>query len=266
MKRTAFALALALAAITLAPVAGAEDAGAQTVEGTQMAKAQHADWTRLLGRYVHASPDGVNLFDYAGLKASAADREALDTYIARFADMDLSGTNNAAFAAWANLYNAVTVRYIVSKYPLGSIKDGYFFGGPWKKVKVVAGGREVSLDDIEHKILRPTFHDPRVHYSINCASISCPNLMAKAWEPATLDADLDGAARAYVNNPRGVTVTDKGLVLSSIYDWFQDDFGGSKDAVIAHLLAYADTDLAARIRANPKINSFAYDWSLNDTE
>ena len=259
-------LAAALMAMPLALPAQAQDIASGITEDANMAKAQHAQWTRLLARYVHATDDGVNRVDYGALKANAADRAALDSYIAKFSGMDLSGTNDAAFAAWANLYNAVTVRYIVEKYPIGSIKDGYFFGGPWKKIMVAVGGRNVSLDDIEHKILRPKFHDPRVHYAINCAAFSCPNLMARAWEPATLDADLDAAARAYVNNSRGVSVTGRGLVLSSIYDWFAADFGGSKQAVIDHLLKYADTGLAKRIRANPKIRSYEYDWSLNDTE
>ncbi|WP_340693391.1 DUF547 domain-containing protein [Hyphomonas sp.] len=259
-------LAAALMAMPLALPAQARDVASGITEDASMAKAQHAQWTRLLAKYVHTSNDGVHRVDYGALKANAADRAALDAYISRFADMDLSGTNDAAFAAWANLYNAVTVRYIVEKYPLGSIKDGYFFGGPWKNITVAVGGRNVSLDTIEHKILRPKFNDPRVHYAINCAALSCPNLMAKAWEPATLDADLDAAARAYVNNSRGVSVTDRGLVLSSIYDWFAADFGGSKQAVIDHLLKYADTGLAKQIQANPKIRSYDYDWSLNDTE
>ena len=259
-------LAAVLMAMPLALPAQARDVGSGITEDVSMAKAQHAQWTRLLAKYVHTSDDGVSRVDYGALKANAADRTALDAYIGKFAGMDLSGTNDAAFAAWANLYNAVTVRYIVEKYPLGSIKDGYFFGGPWKKITVSVGGRNLSLDAIEHKILRPDFGDPRVHYAINCAAFSCPSLMATAWEPATLDADLDAAARAYVNNSRGVSVTDRGLVLSSIYDWFAADFGGSKQAVIDHLLKYADTGLAKQIRANPKIRSYDYDWSLNDTE
>jgi hypothetical protein len=260
-------LATLLIAMPLALPATAREAEAGiTTRNTLMAKAQHAPWTALLSKYVHASTDGVNRFDYGALKASAADRAALDAYIAGFEERDISGDNKAAFAAWANLYNAVTVRYIVSKYPTGSIKDGFLFGGPWKKVKVMVGDREVSLDDIEHKILRPTFHDPRVHYAINCAAISCPNLRDKAWEPATLDGDLDAAARAYINDPRGVTVTDNSLILSSIYDWFEADFGGSRQGVIDHLLKYADKGLAAQISANPKIRSYTYDWSLNDTE
>ena len=259
-------LSALLFTMPLALPSAAREAGASIAKDVDMAKAQHARWTALLAKYVRISPEGVNRFDYGALTASAADRAALDAYIAGFETMDLSGHNDAAFAAWANLYNAVTVRYIVSKYPLDSIKDGHLFGGPWKKIMVKAGGRDVSLDDIEHKILRPAFGDPRVHYALNCASFSCPNLMDAAWEPATLNGALDTAARAYVNNPRGVNVTDKGLVLSSIYDWFEADFGGSKKAVIDHLLKYADKGLAQQIQANPKIRSYTYDWSLNDTE
>ena len=105
-------------------------------------------WTQLLETYVHESTDGVNRVDYAALSASPADRATLDTYIASFEARDLTGTGDATFAAWANLYNAVTVRYIAEKYPLDSIRDGFLFGGPWKKVTVMAGGREVSLDAI----------------------------------------------------------------------------------------------------------------------
>jgi len=226
---------------------------------------QHAAWTCLLKKYVHPGVDGLNRVDYAALKANPADRAALDSYIAGFANMDLSGSGPVEFAAWANLYNAVTVRYIVEKYPVGSIRDGYAFGGPWKKITVLAGGQLVSLEDIEHRILRPRFHDPRVHYAVNCASVSCPNLQTTAWEAATLDQDLDAAARAYINSPRGITVADSRITVSSIYNWFEKDFGGSKQAVLDHLLEYADTGLAKEIRANPRIRGYEYDWSLNDT-
>ena len=177
-----------------------------------------------------------------------------------------SGTDADTFAAWANLYNAVTVRYILERYPTGSIRDGYLFSGPWKKIKVMADGETVSLDQIEHEILRPRFGNPLVHYAINCAAFSCPNLQPKAWQGDTLDADLAAAARAYVNDPRGVTVTKRGLTVSSIYDWFEADFGGSKQAVIDHLLIYADSNLAEKIRSNPRIRAYEYDWSLNDTK
>ena len=226
---------------------------------------EDAAWTRLLETYVQESADGVNRIDYAALAANPSDRAALDTYIAGFETRDLSGTGKAAFAAWVNLYNAVTVRHILERYPLESIRDGYLFSGPWKKVKVMADGREVSLDAIEHDILRPRFSDPRVHYAINCASYGCPNLLMRAWTAGTLDADLDAAARAYVNHPRGVSIGARGLTVSSIYKWFEADFGGSKDGVIKHLLDYAEPELAENIRAMPKIRGYQYDWSLNDT-
>lgn len=225
--------------------------------------AEHADWTRLLKTYVKPGADGITRFDYGALAASRKDLTALDAYIARFAEKDLTARTDANFAAWVNLYNAVTVRHIVERYPVKSIKDGYLTG-PWKSVKVTAGGRDVSLDAIEHKILRKTWGTPEVHYAINCASYSCPNLRAKAWEAATLNADLAEAARDYINQDRGVTVTDKGLVISSIYDWFEEDFGGSKSAVVEHLLKYAEPGLARKIRANPKIAGYDYNWSLND--
>ena len=257
------ALCLVALAACLFPASGSADTPPKPQLETTV-PAEHADWTRLLKTYVKMGSDGITRFDYAGLAASQTDRAALDTYIARFAAMDLSAKTDANFAAWANLYNAVTLRHIVGRYPLKSIKDGYLVGGPWKDVKVQAGGQEVSLDDIEHKILRKIWGTPEVHYSINCASYSCPNLPPKAWEAATLKKDLAAAARAYINQARGVTVTSKGLVLSSIYDWFQADFGGSKDAVIEHLLKYAEPELAEKIRANPKIVRYRYDWSLND--
>ena len=262
--RLALPMALALtpliaAAQPVMPVAGA-------IQQQPAEKPAHAAWTCLLKKYVQPGTDGVNRIDYAAFKDNAEDRTTLDTYIASFADMDLSGTDAATFAAWANLYNAVTVRYILERYPTGSIRDGYLFGGPWKKINVVAGGETVSLDEIEHGILRPRFGTPLVHYAINCAAISCPNLQAKAWQGATLDEDLADAVRAYINDPRGVTVTPRGLRISSIYDWFESDFGGSKQAVIEHLLKYADAALAKEIRSNPRIRAYEYDWSLNDTK
>lgn len=267
-------VAARLAALTIAVsisliAAPAQAQGAATVpiqtelKETAMARADHADWTRLLAAYVRKFDDGITRFDYAALAASPADRSALDAYIARFAEVDLSARTDANFASWANLYNAVTVRHIVQRYPVKSIRDGYLFG-PWKQVKVRAGGREVSLDAIEHDILRVQWGTPEVHYALNCASYSCPNLPDRAWEAATLEADLTKAARDYVNHPRGVTIGRRGLTVSSIYKWFEKDFGGSERAVIEHLLSHAEPALAAQIRANPRIARDAYDWSLND--
>ncbi len=260
--RPALALAVLLTVMAPAALAQVQPAAAQGIEA-QMTKPVHGEFSKLLAKYVKASSDGVNRFDYAGLRASTADRAALDGYIAGFAEADLSGTGKAAYAAWANIYNAVTIRYIIEKYPVKSIRDGHLVG-PWKKIKVRAGGKTVSLDAIEHEILRPTFKDPRVHYAVNCASYGCPNLLTEAWEAGTMDARLDQAAKAFINHPRGTTVTARGLEVSEIYKWFEEDFGGSKAGVVDHLLKYASPELARQIRADPKIVKYRYDWSLND--
>lgn len=250
-------------AAAFTPAATAETDVAERAAETP---ARHAAWSDLLSRYVVEDVGGVNLFEYGALKADAGDRAQLDAYIESYATLDFDAlSRDEAFAAWANLYNALTVRHIVQRYPVGSIRDGYLFGGPWKDVTTVADGREVSLDAIEHDILRVEWDDPRVHYAVNCASIGCPNLRNEAWNGATLDEDLDAAARAYVNHPRGVTVRARGgLKVSRIYKWFIEDFGGTEEGVIAHLERYAEPDLRAAIAANRDIRQHAYDWSLND--
>lgn len=134
----AFALSLVALAACLFPAAGLADTTPKPLAETQV-PAEHADWTLLLKTYVKASSDGITRVDYAGLAASQKDRAALDAYIARFAETDLSAKTDANFATWANLYNAVTVRHIVERYPVKSIRDGYLTG-PWKEVKVRAGG------------------------------------------------------------------------------------------------------------------------------
>lgn len=227
----------------------------------------HAAWDELLATYVVPGEDGVNRFDYGGLKATAEDVAKLEAYLDSFADLDVETLDeNAQFAAYANVYNALTVKYIVGRYPTKSIRSGYIVG-PWKRVFTTINGEEVSLDAIEHEILRVDWDDPRVHYAVNCAAYSCPNLQTDAWFGETLDEDLDRAARAYVNDPRGVTIRRNGtLQVATIYKWFREDFGGSNQGVIDHFLDFAEPELAAQIQANPRITKHEYDWDLNDVK
>ena len=227
----------------------------------------HQAWDDLLGEYVVESDDGVNRFDYGRLKDTAADSAKLDAYLESFANFDVETLDeNEQFAAYANIYNALTVQYIVGRYPTKSIRAG-FIVGPWKRVFTQINGEELSLDAIEHEILRAEWDDPRVHYAVNCAAYSCPNLQTDAWFGETLDDDLDRAARAYVNDPRGVTIRRNGtLQVSTIYIWVREDFGGSIDGGIDHLIEYAEPELAAQIEAKRRITKHEYDWDLNDVE
>jgi CTP:molybdopterin cytidylyltransferase MocA len=238
------------------------------------ARATDAAFDALLARYVRAGSDGVNRVEYAAWKASARDLLRLKKYIDQLTARGPSKmARNEAFAYWANLYNAVTLKVVLDRYPVSSIRDiksdGWLdpkaYLGPWRTKRVTVEGRSYSLDDIENEVLRPVFKDPRVHYAVNCASYGCPNLRAKAWSAATLDADLDLAARAFINHPRAVTLLPNStLRVSSIYRWFAADFGGGDAAVIAHLRRYAEGKLANALASNPTIAEDGYDWSLND--
>jgi hypothetical protein len=153
--------------------------------------------------------------------------------------------------------------------PVDSIRDidispGWFADGPWGKKLITVDGSDLSLDDIEHRILRPIWRDPRVHYAVNCAALGCPNLRPRPFTADRLDRMLTEGARAYVNHPRGARMTDDGLVVSSIYVWFQADFGGDDAGVIAHLKRYAKPGLAADLGAARGIDDHRYDWALND--
>lgn len=237
------------------------------VSVAQASEDMHGPWDQLLERYVTRASDGVDRVDYARWRSNSEDRAALEAYIAALEALPASSLpGDERFAFWANLYNAVTVRLILDEAPDSSIRQirpSVFSIGPWGMELTGNEGRALSLDAIEHEILRVEFEAALVHYAVNCASIGCPNIGLRAWRSETLDADLEAAARAYVNHPRGVTVTPRGLVISRIYKWYEEDFGGSDEGVIAHLLRYAEPELAEQIRANPRIRSHAYDWSLN---
>jgi len=226
----------------------------------------HEAWTALLAAHVVERP-GANRVRYAAF--DAADRAALDAYIARLAAAPVLAMNrDAQFAYWVNLYNALTVRVVLDHYPVDTIRDidispGLLADGPWDAELVTVDGVALTLNDIEHRILRPIWNDPRVHYAVNCAALGCPDLQPRAFTPAGLDAALDAAARSYVNDPRGVRVADGAVTVSSIYDWFVEDFGGAAAGVLAHLRAHADPDTAAALHGVTAIDDAAYDWALN---
>ena len=222
----------------------------------------HSIWDRLLKVHVKAADDGINRVDYAGLKASGA--AELTAYIAQMQGIDISAYNrNEQFAYWVNLYNAATVDQIVQNLPLESIRDlGVLGQGPWKDDILSVNGKKLSLDDIEHGILRQIWKDVRIHYAVNCASLGCPNLAAQAWQADRLEEMLEAAATAYVNHPRGFARVGGKLTASSIYDWYESDWG-SAAKVLEHARKYATGATGALLADAAKINSYDYDWALN---
>lgn len=229
----------------------------------------HGDWDGILKAYVVESPDGINRVAYG--RVSAADRAVLDRYLDRLAASAVDTLNRAEQRAyWINLYNALTLRVVLDHYPVASIRDirispGLFSIGPWGRKLVRVQGEEVSLDDIEHRILRPIWRDPRLHYAVNCAALGCPNLMREAYTADNCERLLEAGASAYVNHPRGADIAAGRLRVSSIFVWFIADFGGNAEGVIAHLRRYAGVELAQALATAQRIADDRYDWTLNDT-
>lgn len=229
----------------------------------------HAAWDAFLAAYRRPGRGG-DAARVAYAAVTAADRERLAGYIAAMAAQPIGQFNrDEQLAYWINLYNALTVKVVLDHWPVASILDidispGLFSSGPWGAPAVTVDGETLTLNDIEHRILRPIWKDPRVHYAVNCASVGCPDLAGRAYRAKGMTAMLDAAARAYVNSPRGARFDADGrLIVSKIYSWFVDDFGGSAASVLAHLRRYADAGLRRRLATIKDIEATAYDWTVN---
>ncbi|HEB96096.1 MAG TPA: DUF547 domain-containing protein [Sedimenticola thiotaurini] len=228
----------------------------------------HTPWQRFLDRRLHKGADGISRVDYGGV--TAGERAGLAAYLEqlqRIRPARLTRPQQLAF--WINLYNAGTLQLILDHYPVASIRDidispGLFSDGPWGRKLFRIDGQALSLDDIEHRILRPIWNDNRIHYAVNCASVGCPNLQPRAFTAANAGRLLEQAAREYINHPRGARVEDGRLYVSSIYRWFQEDFGASEAGVIRHLRRYANAPLRRQLEGIDGIADDDYDWSLND--
>lgn len=228
----------------------------------------HGAWQAFLDRYVVLGDDGITRVRYG--EVTLKDKGLLRVYLDQLQRTPVSKLRrDEQRAYWINLYNAQTVKLVLDRYPLQSILDiqispGFFAKGPWGAKLLKVEDETLSLDDIEHRILRPIWNDARTHYALNCASLGCPNLASQAFTAGNMDALLDAGARAYINHPRGARVERGDLIVSSIYDWFEADFGGNTAGVIAHLRAFAAPPLATNLQGISRIKDHAYDWSLND--
>jgi len=227
----------------------------------------HGAFGAFLARYRVVGADGIARIRYAAV--TQPDRAALGQYVARLEAVQVDAlARPEQFAFWVNLYNAATLRLVLERYPVKSIRDialgGLFETGPWGAKLVTVAGERLSLDDIEHRILRPIWRDPRIHYVVNCASLGCPDVPPVPLTGATAERVLDAAARGYINHLRGAAVRDGRLTVSSIYRWYRSDFGGSEAGVIAHLRRYAAPALAAQLAGVSAIDGYRYDWALND--
>lgn len=234
----------------------------------------HSDFDAILGRYV---TDG--LVDYEALGASGA----LDPYLRRLAETDpqsLGEDDQLAF--WLNAYNALTIKLILDNYPTAGILRLTPVGvrgttvlipkinSPFEQTVGIVGGKERSLEEIEHGIIRAEFDEPRIHFALVCAALSCPPLRAEAYTGADLDAQLQDQGDVFLHDERKNVIPGPGgerIHISKIFKWFGGDFGDGDAGVQKYLAQFFDGEVAEKLSAGGyDIDHTRYDWTLNDTK
>ena len=233
-------------------------------------KIDHSAWDRWLKQFVVNHPSGINRVRYQDIRSD--DQKLLKTYLQTLQGVSISTYNRKEqLAYWINLYNALTVELVLSRFPVASIRDinispGLLARGPWGAKLATVENEKLSLDDIEHRILRPIWQDERIHYAVNCASLGCPHLQPAAYTGETTAAQLDKGAKEFINHVRGVTLTAGKLKVSSIYVWFQEDFGGDAEGLMEHWRQFANPPLAAALEKYQGGLTHDYDWRLNGVD
>lgn len=226
---------------------------------TESQPPSHRLWSQLLQEHVHGPR-----VDYEGFRQ---DRQQLEQYL-DLLEANLpteSWTEAEKLAYWINAYNAYTVQLILEHYPVESIKDigsavqVPLVNSPWDIEFIRIGGEDYDLNDLEHGILRSQFQEPRIHFAVNCASISCPPLRNEAYVASRLDEQLDEQARLFINNPKYNRISREQVELSKLFEWYRGDFT-EDGSLIDYLNRYSDT----RISLDAEVVFLPYDWGLND--
>ena len=205
-------------------------------------------------------------------EALAGDQSALDAYLAELAAADLTTLGrDEQLALLINTYNACTLKLIAENYPLGSIMD---LEEPFKQERCVVAGYTLSLDGIEHEVIRPRFKDPRIHFAVNCAAVGCPKLQPVPYDGETLDAQLAAAADEALSHPKHVRVNDGTLEVTQLFEWYGEDFvtdgwKGAAASIPLYVKAHTDPQTASFIESKgdaPPVAFIPYDWTLNDVK
>lgn len=228
----------------------------------------HSIWNRVVKKHVNA----VGEVDYAAIRKDRAD---LDAYVALLGQTSpenkpaLFPARSHELAYYINAYNAFTTLGVARAYPTRSVRDLGMLFGFFRRQDYRMGGRKISLSSLENDIIRSArFNEPRIHFAIVCASLSCPKVASEAYTGEKLEHQLTAAARQFVNERRNVYVQGNSVTLSEIFKWYEKDFlSTAPGGVLAFARKHAAAELKAaldKLPEKPAVRYFDYDWSIND--
>ena len=216
---------------------------------TGFSQMNYTAYDAFLKKYVSAGGE-VN---YKAIKASRSELDKITSSFSAAKGIN-SWSKEDQLAFWINAYNVFTIALLTENYPLKSIMD-LDNGKTWDVKRITIEGKKYSLNNIENDIIRPKFKDARIHFAVNCGAKSCPPLLNAAYQPKTLNSQLDEVTSAFINNPKMMVLSTKSISISRIFEWYKVDF----DELIGFINQYSKTKLPK----NVKINYTTYDWSLN---
>jgi len=232
----------------------------------------HSPWDGVLKKHVNA----IGEVDYAALKR---DRSGLDLYVRMLADtspesrQDLFPSREHELAYWLNAYNALVTKGVVDGYPVESVRDLGLLWSFFRRADYVVAGKRISLNTIEHEIIRRRYQDPRIHFALVCASLSCPRLAREAFQGERLDDQLDSLVKQFLAERRNLAADQSRneIWLSKLLDWYAKDFEHPKGndtgpkTVLEFVRAYAPEAERKKIAGmkNPRLRYRDYDWSIN---
>lgn len=263
-----FAAAILLATVFSAAVSADEYAGKKwpTSQQVSIDQVDHESYNALLQKYVDAN----GLVDYKAWQKNQSDRKALKSYLESLsrANPNLKADKKAKLAYWINAYNALTIEGILRVYPTTSIRNhtAKLFGyNIWKNLHLYSGDSKITLDSIEHKVLRK-MNEPRIHFAIVCASIGCPRLLNEAYASEKLEDQLVTNSTDFFSRSQNLQIDKKNatLKLSSIMSWFGSDFGSSSSAQIKKVAKYFPENAKTMVlKGGYRVTYLEYDWDLN---
>ena len=220
----------------------------------------HEKWNQLLKKYV----DEDGLVNYKGIIADSTELNSyLDLLSANHPNAE-NWSENERLAFWINAYNAFTIRLIIRNYPVNSIKDiagGIpFVNTPWDIKFIKIEGQEYDLNNIEHGIIRKEFNEPRIHFALVCAAMSCPKLRNEAYDPSKLQSQLEDQTRSFINNPSKNEIAKDKIKISKILKWYWSDFSDVADNRISFINQYSKV----KVEENADVDFMDYNWALNE--